>query len=82
MSRCQVYVLKPLDKQDLQRLLERAITEDAELSKKDITLKETGAMMRYSGGDARRLLNILELVAGAAGEKDVIITDEIGRAHV
>ena len=77
LSRCQVYVLKPLDKQDLQRLLERAITEDAELSKKHIELKETGAMMRYSGGDARRLLNILELVAGAAGEKDVIITDEL-----
>ena len=52
LSRCQVYVLKPLDKQDLQRLLERAITEDAELSKKHIELKETGAMMRYSGGDA------------------------------
>ena len=77
LSRCQVYVLKPLGKQDLQRLLERAITEDAELSKKHIELKETGAMMRYSGGDARRLLNILELVAGAASEKDVIITDEL-----
>ena len=69
LSRCQVYVLKSLDKADLLTLLDRALTQDKELKKKHITLKETGAMLRLSGGDARKLLNILELVVEAASTK-------------
>lgn len=76
LSRCQLYVLKPLEKDDLLQLLRRAITEDSELKKMDIRLKETGALLRYSGGDARKLLNILELVVGAAKSGTVEITDE------
>lgn len=76
LSRCQLYVLKPLDKEDLLELLHRAITEDTELKKLEIRLKETGAMLRYSGGDARKLLNILELVVSAAGGGAVEVTDE------
>ena len=77
LSRCQLYVLKPLGKDDLQELLERAIHQDVELKTKQITLKETGAMMRYSGGDARKLLNILELVVESAGTEPIVITDEM-----
>ena len=77
LSRCQLYVLKSLNKDDLQELLHRAITQDVELKEKDITLKETGAMMRYSGGDARKLLNILELVVESAGSDHIIITDKM-----
>lgn len=77
LSRCQLYVLKSLNKDDLQELLHRAITQDAELKEKDITLEETGAMMRYSGGDARKLLNILELVAESAGSDHIVITDKM-----
>ncbi|MCI6619150.1 MAG: replication-associated recombination protein A [Prevotella sp.] len=81
LSRCQLYVLKPLEKDDLLSLLERAIHEDVVLKEKHITLVETGAIMRYSGGDARKLLNILELVVGAAETDDpneeIRITDEI-----
>ena len=77
LSRCQLYVLKSLNKDDLQELLHRAITQDVELKEKDITLEETGAMMRYSGGDARKLLNILELVVESAGSDHIIITDKM-----
>ncbi len=76
LSRCQLYVLKSLDKEDLQELLERVITEDEEMKRHHIVLKETAAMMRYSGGDARKLLNILELVVEAEQGDEVIITDE------
>ena len=76
LSRCQVYVLKSLEKKDLQKILDRAITTDIELKKRPITLKETGAMMRYSGGDARKLLNILELMVEAADSDDIVITDK------
>ena len=62
LSRCQLYVLKPLDKDDLLNLVHRAMTEDVELSKRKITLTESGALLRYSGGDARILLIILDLV--------------------
>ena len=77
LSRCQLYVLKSLNKDDLQELLERAIHQDVELKKKDIELKETGAMMRFSGGDARKLLNILELVVESSTSDHVVITDEM-----
>lgn len=76
LSRCQLYVLKPLETEDLLDLLNKAVTEDVELKKLDIRLKETGAILRYSGGDARKLLNILELVVGAANSTTVEITDE------
>ena len=75
LSRCQVYVLKSLDKDDLLALLDRALTHDRELKKKHITLKETGALLRLSGGDARKLLNILELVVEAASTKQNIATN-------
>ena len=78
LSRCQLYVLKSLEKEDLQELLQRAITKDIILKERKIELKETSAMMRYSGGDARKLLNILELVYESAPEEgDIEITDEI-----
>ena len=76
LSRCQLYVLQPLEKDDLLELLNRAITKDAELSRRHIELRETGALLRYSGGDARKLLNILELVVDAE-EGDVVITDDV-----
>ena len=77
LSRCQLYVLKPLQQYDLLGLLQRAITKDVELSKRHITLQQTAAMLRYSGGDARKLLNILELVVEADGADEVVITDKI-----
>lgn len=77
LSRCQLYVLKPLDESDLMELVNRAITKDVELKQRKIELKETGAMFRYSGGDARKLLNILELVVEASPTDEVVITDDI-----
>ena len=78
LSRCQIYVLKPLEKDDLLKLLNRAITQDIILKERQIVLKESGAILRYSGGDARKLLNILELVVEAASEKDeIVITDQL-----
>ena len=76
LSRCQVYVLKSLEKQDLLSLLNRAITEDIVLKEKHIDLQETDALLRYSGGDARKLLNILELVISAEEGKEITITDK------
>ena len=75
LSRCQVYVLKPLDENDLVSLLKIAIKKDEILKNKKIELKETAAMINISGGDARKLLNLLEIVCDAAGEK-VTITDD------
>ena len=75
LSRCQLYVLKSLEKDDLLELLHRALTQDVYLKERHIELKETGAMLRYSGGDARKLLNILELVVETVGDVDVEITD-------
>ena len=77
LSRCQLYVLKSLSKDDLIELLHNAIKKDLVLKEKNIELKETDAMLRYSGGDARKLLNILELVVEADGTDHIIITDEI-----
>lgn len=76
LSRCQLYVLKSLEKEDLLELAEHAITADAELKKREIELKETTALLRYSGGDARKLLNILELVVQSTHETPVVIIDE------
>ena len=81
LSRCQLYVLKSLEKDDLLQLLDRAIHTDVILKEKHIELKETGAILRFSGGDARKLLNILELVveAESPGESGntIVITDEL-----
>ncbi|GAA6528099.1 ATPase AAA [Segatella asaccharophila] len=77
LSRCQLYVLHPLEKDDLKKLLLRAISQDVELKKKKIILQESGALLRYSGGDARKLLNILELVVEVAGSDTVVITDQV-----
>lgn len=82
LSRCQLYVLKSLEKDDLLKLLERAVTKDVVLKESHIELKETNALLRYSGGDARKLLNILELVvensgkSGASENAGISITDE------
>ena len=77
LSRCQLYVLKSLEKEDLLQLLHRAITTDVFLKQRQIELKEMGAMLRYSGGDARKLLNILELVVESQQTDPVIISDEL-----
>ena len=77
LSRCQVFVLKSLDKTDLQSLLERALTTDEVLSHMKIEVRETDALFRYSAGDARKLLNILEIVVGAnAGNQPIIIDNK------
>ena len=76
LSRCQVYVLRPLEKEDLLELTNRALKEDILLREKNVQLKETDALLRYSGGDARKLLNILELVISAEENDEVAITDQ------
>ncbi len=75
LSRCQVFVLKPLEKADLQILIDRALKEDVLLKERKIELKETDALMRYSGGDARKLLNVLELVVDSQADKPSVIID-------
>lgn len=77
LSRCQLYVLKPLRSEDLLQLLNRAVTTDVELSKLNIQLKETDALLRYSGGDARKLLNILQLVVESCPGDQIVIDDEM-----
>lgn len=76
LSRCQLYVLKPLSEDDLLELTDRAIKNDVELKQRKITVKESAALIRYSGGDARKLLNILELVVESSSAVDVEITDK------
>lgn len=76
LSRCQVYVLKSQEKKDLEDLIDRAVSKDYYLSKRNITVKEKDAMISYSGGDARKLLNILELVVNGLGEGDIVIDNE------
>lgn len=78
LSRCQVYVLKSLDKDDLLTLIDRAIREDVILKTKEIQVQETDALLRFSGGDARKLLNILDLVISAdEGNDKIVLTDKI-----
>lgn len=76
LSRCQVYVLKPQERADLEILLHRALTTDYYLKQRDITLAETDALVAYSGGDARKLLNILELVVNGLGDGPIVIDNE------
>ena len=77
LSRCQVYTLKPFNTEDLESLLTRAITTDEVLSKKKINLKETEALLRLSGGDARKLLNIFELIVNSESANEVTITNDL-----
>ncbi|MBQ6760537.1 MAG: replication-associated recombination protein A [Prevotella sp.] len=77
LSRCQLYILKSLEKKDLEKLLQRAVTTDVELKQLDIKLEETAALMRFSGGDARKLLNILQLVVEAESSKTIVIDDAL-----
>lgn len=77
LSRCQLYTLKPLTKDDLLTLANRAITEDVELKNKNIHLEETDALLRYSGGDARKLLSILEIIIESDKSEEIIINDKI-----
>ena len=76
LSRCQVYTLKPMQDADLQHLLDRALTTDVELKKRNIKVEESAALFRFAGGDARKLLNILDIVTSSR-EGDLIITDEL-----
>ena len=76
LSRCQVYVLKPLDDNDLLELADRVIKNDVELKKRNIFIDEKEAMLRFSGGDARKLLNIIELVVNSESDPEVHITNE------
>ncbi|MCI6118648.1 MAG: replication-associated recombination protein A [Prevotella sp.] len=82
LSRCQTFVLKPLDRDDLLQLLQRALTTDVELKQKHVELAETDALLRYSGGDARKLLNILELVIDATDNEVITITNDIVAARL
>ena len=75
LSRCQVYVLKPMDDSELQTLLDRALKSDEELKKRNIEVRETEALFRFSGGDARKLLNILDIIVGAS-DGDIVIDDD------
>jgi len=77
LSRCAVYVLKSLSKEDLLQLMERTLKEDIVLKEKKIEVRETEALLRYSGGDARKLLNILELVTDTGADEEVVITDKL-----
>ena len=77
LSRSQVYILESLSEDDLQELLERAITHDNILNKLNITLEETQSLIQISGGDARKLLNILELVVSSTNAKEIIITNDL-----
>ena len=75
LSRCQIYILKALEDNELQQLLDRALKNDAELRERDIKVEETGALFRFSGGDARKLLNILDIIVGAI-EGPIVINDQ------
>ncbi len=82
LSRCQVYVLKSLEVADLEKLTQRAFTTDIELSKREVDLQETEAMFRYSGGDARKLLNIIEILHNAQPEGKLMINNDIVTARL
>ena len=82
LSRCQVYVLKSLEVADLERLTQRAFANDIELSKREVDLQETEAMFRYSGGDARKLLNIIEILHNAQPDGKLIINNDIVTARL
>ena len=76
LSRCQVYTLKPMQDADLQHLLDRALTTDEELKLRNIKVEESAALFRFAGGDARKLLNILDIITSSR-EGDLVITDDL-----
>ena len=80
LSRCQVYILKPMTDEELEQLLQRALTTDKELAERDIEVREQEALFRFSGGDARKLLNILDIVINAADGKAVIDNESVTNA--
>lgn len=82
LSRCQVYILKPLEKDDLLHLLDIAMKKDEELKKKKITIEENEALLRLSGGDARKLLNVFDLVVTASASDEITITNDLVLEHV
>ena len=82
LSRSQVYVLQNLTKDNLIQLLNNAITQDVELKRKNIVLKETEALLRISGGDGRKLLNALEIVVNCINESEIIITDDLVKQYI
>ena len=83
LSRCQVFVLKPLEVADLQQILERAVKTDVLLKEKNIKVKETDALFRYSGGDGRKLLNILEIVIDSqSGNKQIVVDNKAVTASI
>ena len=82
LSRCQVYTLQSLDKADLEFLLERALTKDPFLRERNVVVKETDDLFRYSGGDARKLLNIVELVCGADATGEIVIDNKVIRERL
>ncbi|MDB4921903.1 replication-associated recombination protein A [Mucilaginibacter sp.] len=82
LSRCQVYILQPLDEDDLMSLLHKAMKEDEVINKKNIIIKENEALLRLSGGDARKLLNIFELLVNAFDSKKITITNDVVLEHV
>jgi putative ATPase len=77
LSRCQVYVLKHLEKDDLLKIVDMAVTKDSYLKDRKIKLAESEALLRFSGGDARKLLNVLELVVNADNEEETVITNDL-----
>lgn len=81
LSRCQVYTLKHFSKEDLQHLLKRAISEDEKLARREIVIKEDKALLRLSGGDARKLLNVFELIVNSESSNKVIIDDTLVTKH-
>ena len=82
LSRCQVYILQPLEEADLMSLLDKAMKEDEVLQQKKIDIKESEALLRLSGGDARKLLNIFELLVNAFESKKITITNDMVLEHV
>ncbi|MFB0498430.1 replication-associated recombination protein A [Mucilaginibacter sp. NFR10] len=82
LSRCQVYILQPLSETDLIDLLNKAMKEDVVLQGKNITIKDHEALLRLSGGDARKLLNIFELLVNAFDTPEIVLTDEVVLEHV
>ncbi len=77
LSRCQVYTLKPLDDQDMLDLIDRAIHKDSELKYRHFDIRQNDALLRFAGGDARKMLNIIDLLAGSTEDDTVVITDQI-----
>ena len=82
LSRCQVYVLNPFGREDLEAILKRALNEDEQLKQLKVVLEETEALLRLSGGDARKLLNMFELVVSSEDKESLTITDELVMSKV